>query len=41
MGGGGGVGGRLVFVFLKIFDAQVQPVILYGAEIWVWKVALR
>ena len=20
--------------FLKIFDAQVQPVVLYGAEIW-------
>ena len=23
-----------VVVFLKIFDAQVQPVVLYGAEIW-------
>ena len=21
-------------VFLKIFDAQVQPIVLYGAEIW-------
>ena len=21
-------------VFLKIFDAQVQPTVLYGAEIW-------
>ena len=28
-------------VFLKIFDAQVQPIVLYGAEYGVWKVAHR
>ena len=21
-------------VFFKLFDAQVQPIVLYGAEIW-------
>ena len=24
----------MLFFLLKIFDAQVQPIVLYGAEIW-------
>ena len=29
-----GIGYNSINVFLKIFDAQVQPIVLYGAEIW-------
>ena len=26
---------RLFALFLKLFDSQVQPIVLYGHEIWV------